>query len=178
VSESRSLPVQDKITIVGSILICIFLVYEKLTNDVKPFDALTVACTPAVLETVTVERRESVFGVRQSPVLRFDVRGGEKGTIHGWAPYWDTVLSAVELDREVCIWFDPDSRTHRVYQVQIQGAGVVLEYGAVARWNAWNLNGLVVLILGFTLVYVPYALTKHRRVSRAPAADTRGSGGD
>jgi hypothetical protein len=163
VSELRSLPVQDKITIVGSILICIFLVYEKLTNDVKPFDALTVACTPAVLETVTVERRESVFGVRQSPVLRFDVRGGEKGTLHGWAPYWDAVLAAAKQDRQVCIWFDPDSRTHRVYQIQLQGVGVVLDYEAVARWNAWNLNALVVASLAFTLLYVPYLFIKNRR---------------
>jgi hypothetical protein len=177
-SEWGQLPAQDRFSIVGAVLCCIFILYEKVMNDVKPFDTLTVACTQADLERVTVERPESMLGLPKSPVLRFDVRGGEKGTIHGRAPYWDTVLSAVELDRQVCIWFDPDSRTHRVYQVQVQGVGVVLDYGAVARWNAWNLNGLVVLILGFTLAYVPYVFTKHRRASRTSAADTRGSGGD
>ncbi len=163
----RPLRVQDKIAIFCSVLVCILLVYEKLTNDVKPFDALTVACTPAVLERVTVERRESMFGVRQSPVLRFDVSGGKKGTIHGWSPYWDAVLETAKQGRQVCIWFDPESRTHMVYQIQLQGAGVVLDYDSVARWNAWNLNALVVASLAFTLLYVPYLFIRNRRRNAA-----------
>jgi hypothetical protein len=163
VIELGKLSAQDKFTVVGSLLICTFFVYEKVTNDVTPFDALTVACTQAEIESVAVEQRESILGLPKSPVLRFDVRGGDKGTIHGRAPYWDAVLASVRQDRKVCIWFDPDSRTHTVYQIQLQGVGVVLDYEAVARWNAWNLNALLLSSLAFTLIYVPYVLSGRRR---------------